>query len=90
MLGKDQPRILAGSGLTSRHRRALAHATCWMRGNAAGGPKALSEPYVRFEARCGLDSNVAPCPKCANNGSRRQLFDHLVGAPEQRDRDVES
>ena len=26
----------------------------------------LSEPHVRFEAHCGLDSDIAPCPKLAD------------------------
>jgi hypothetical protein len=36
---------------------------------------------VRFEALCGLTSDVAPSPRSANNGHRRS-FDHLVDAAE--------
>jgi hypothetical protein len=30
---------------------------------------------------------ASPCPVCANTGSGSDLFDHLVGAGEQRGRD---
>jgi hypothetical protein len=37
---------------------------------------------VRFEAHCGLKSDIAARPKCANIGSGQPSFDHLVFASE--------
>src|SRR5467141_3928988 len=38
----------------------------------------------RFTPESGLKSDIAPCPKSANSGSRRLLFDHLHLTGEQR------
>jgi hypothetical protein len=51
---------------------------------------ALSEPDVRFEAHYGLNSDIAPCPKSANTGSRAASFDYFVGRGHQRNRNGEA
>jgi cation diffusion facilitator CzcD-associated flavoprotein CzcO len=35
---------------------------------------------VRFGAHSGLKMDIAPSPKCANNGNGRASFYHLIGA----------
>src|SRR5450631_4304704 len=41
----------------------------------------LRADIVRFAPDSGLNSDIAPCPSCANTGSG--LFDDLVGPSEQ-------
>jgi hypothetical protein len=64
-------------------------------GRPCGGAAVhASEPDVRFEAHCGLKSDIAPCPKSARSGllqrARTSLFDHLACAGQQRLRNAEA
>jgi hypothetical protein len=45
---------------------------------------------VRFEAHCGLLSDIAPCPFGAKFGSEQLLFDHFVGTRKERRREIEA
>jgi hypothetical protein len=43
------------------------------------------KPDFRFTPESGLNSDIAPCPKSANNG-HRSLLDHLISSAEQFER----
>jgi hypothetical protein len=61
--------------------------------------KAFAAPILtngfRSLVQSGLKSDVAPCRLCANNGlmqhsKQHRLFDHVIGATEQRWRHVQT
>ena len=55
--------------------RPIAHAAAQRRPDQT----ALSEPHVRFEAHCRLNSDIASCPKSAMSGSGFSLIGSLPG-----------
>jgi hypothetical protein len=46
------------------------------------GPREVRIGDVRFGSHSGLKSDIAACPKSANN-RHRPIFNHLIGASQQ-------
>jgi hypothetical protein len=72
-------------------RIELIFRRCWnlitpWRSAGASPPSWGGLVNVRFCAHNRLIADIAPCPLSAKRGSRRTLFDHLVGAAKQRER----